>query len=58
MSQCGTGLVMSIYHQAREGNTNVQRLKQKMQSLAGVTELQPASEVTLTAVLLTLALEK
>lgn len=49
---------MSIYHQAREGNTNVQRLKPKMQSLAGVTELQPASEVTLTAVLLTLALEK
>lgn len=36
----------------------MQQLKQKMQSLAGVTELQPESEVTLAAVLLILALQK
>lgn len=35
----------------------MQQLKPKMQSLAGDTELQPESEVTLTAVF-TLALEK
>lgn len=51
---------MSIYHQAREGNTDKEQLKPfQIQSLAGVMELQPESEVTLTAVLLLiLALRK